>query len=192
MTPRSLIVCALPIMLALSGCGRPTAPSPEETTRVQEAGRAATKAVVESLGSQLKAAIQSGGPVAAIAVCQQVALPLTDAARSGLPDVVAVRRTTLRPRNPQNAPDPLDRLVLERLAATQPLPEELIEWPADGPARFYKPLVILEVCLNCHGDPAGFPPPLTEALAGRYPEDQATGYALGDLRGVIRVDVARP
>lgn len=192
MIPRSLLLLSLSAAIALTGCGRSQLPGPEETARVQSAGRAAAKAVVENLGGQLKAALQSGGPVAAIAVCQQVALPLTDAARSDQPDVVGVRRTTLQPRNPRNAPDDLDRIVLERLAATRPLPEELIEWPADGPARFYKPLVIQEVCLTCHGDPAGFPPALTEALASRYPGDRATGYALGDLRGVIRVDVARP
>jgi hypothetical protein len=41
--------------------------------------------------------------------------------------------------------------------------------------RYYKPLVIQEVCLKCHGDPAAFSPELTTALRELYPTDQATG-----------------
>jgi hypothetical protein len=102
---------------------------------------------------------------------------------------VTIRRTTLKPRNPANAPDETDRGVLEKLAAMSP-PGATIEWQ-DEVARYYQPLIVQEVCLNCHGDPASFPAELTEKLADLYPDDQATGYALGDFRGVIRVDVER-
>lgn len=164
-------------------------PTEAEQRRVSERGEAASEALMKSLGGQLKAALQSGGPVQAIIVCQQAALPLTTAAGEPF-DGVTVRRTTLKPRNPANAPDDTDRRVLEAMARAEGAPEPVIEWENDA-ARFYRPLMMQEVCLNCHGDPASFSPELTQALAERYPNDLATGYALGDFRGVIRVDVER-
>ena len=35
----------------------------------------------------------------------------------------------------------------------------------------------------------GLPPPEREELARRYPEDRATGYRVGDLRGAVSVRV---
>ncbi len=169
------------------------APTEAERQRVTETGQAASDALMKSLGGQLKGALQSGGPVQAITVCQQAALPLTAAAGESF-EGVSIRRTTLKPRNPANAPDDLDTRVLETMAAaakqSKGPPEPVVEWGEDV-ARFYRPLMIQEVCLNCHGDPASFSPELTQALAERYPDDQGTGYALGDFRGVIRVDIAR-
>lgn len=193
--------CALSLILfGLPSCDRsepasaaPGAgpePAPAEVRRVAETGRAAARALSESLGAQLQGALQSGGPVAAIDVCRKAALPLTEGAGAAF-EGVRLRRTTLKPRNPANAPDKTDRGVLERLSRTSPLPDELVEW-GEGTARYYKPILVQEVCLTCHGDPATFSPDLLGALRARYPQDQATGYSLGDFRGVIRVEISRP
>ncbi len=164
-------------------------PTAAERVRVVEMGQAASEALIQSLGGQLKAALESGGPVQAILVCQQAALPLTTAAGESF-EGVAIRRTTLKPRNPANSPDDIDRRVLEMMARAEGEPVPVIEW-GDVTARFYRPLMMREVCLNCHGDAATFSPELTKTLSERYPNDLATGYALGDFRGVIRVDVER-
>jgi len=203
---RFFLVGAAALALAGTGCGggnssaepneegvSTSKPTEAERRQVAETGRAASDALMKSLGGQLKAALQSGGPVQAIAVCQQVALSMTASASEPF-EGVSMRRTTLKPRNPANAPDPLDREVLEEMAEAagqvEGAPEPVIEWREDV-ARFYRPLMVQEVCLKCHGDPENFSPELARALAERYPEDRATGYALGDFRGVIRVDVER-
>ena len=164
-------------------------PGPEEISRVTESGRAAADALMKSLGGQLKGALESGGPVSALQVCQKAAGPMTAAAGKSFAGVT-IRRTTLKPRNPANAPDDLDRKVLALLAEADEMPAEHIEWTGDT-GRYYKPLMIQEVCLKCHGDPAGFSPELADMLMSLYPEDRATGYALGEFRGVIRVDIER-
>lgn len=160
---------------------------------VRETGEKAAAALMKSLGGKLKGALQEGGPVEAIRVCQQAALPLTAEAGNQFPGVT-VRRTTLKPRNPANTPDETDRSVLLELEAamkdSSTPPEPRLVWEEDV-ARFYQPLLIQEVCLNCHGKPGDLKPELKETLATLYPADQATGYSPGDLRGVIRVDVAR-
>lgn len=185
---------------SLVGCGEKVseisvaAPSETERQQVQETGLAASDALMKSLGGQLKGALESGGPVQAITVCQQAALPLTAAAGQSF-EGVSIRRTTLKPRNPANVPDDRDREVLEAMAAaakeSEGPPEPVIEWTEDV-AHFYRPLMIQEVCLKCHGEPDSFSPELTQALDERYPTDQGTGYGLGDFRGVIRVDIDRP
>jgi hypothetical protein len=38
-------------------------------------------------------------------------------------------------------------------------------------------------CLSCHGPVDTLDPELREALAQRFPDDEATGYQLGELRG---------
>jgi hypothetical protein len=189
-----LFPCALVVM---AGCERAAleagsgdaAPSAQEITQVTAQGEAAANALMERLGAQLKGALESGGPVAAITVCQQVALPLTTAAGSEF-EGVTIKRTTLKPRNPANAPDDRDRAVLMEMSAQSP-PQPVIRWE-DGVAHYYRPLIVQEVCLKCHGDPATFPKELSAALAAAYPADEATGYALGDLRGAIRVTIDAP
>ena len=47
------------------------------------------------------------------------------------------------------------------------------------------PILTQPLGLNCHGDPATFSPELKKALSESYPDDQATGFAAGDLGGVF-------
>ncbi|MBL9156915.1 MAG: DUF3365 domain-containing protein [Verrucomicrobiales bacterium] len=189
----------IPLLLAGGvSCNRPTADeskadmgvvSPAEGERAAVIGAAAAKTLMENLGGQLKAALAAGGPVSAIRVCQQVAMPLTGAAGSSI-EGVSVRRVTLKPRNPANQPDATDSAVLAAMQA-QAKPEVEIR-RVDGTIRYYHPLPVQEVCLTCHGDPATFPPELSSILVELYPDDKATGYQTGELRGAIRVDIAKP
>ena len=41
------------------------------------------------------------------------------------------------------------------------------------------------LCLTCHGETLA--PELAAAIAREYPNDQATGFKLGELRGAFRV-----
>jgi len=170
------------------GCQK-ASPTSDEKDRVLKVGQAASEALLQNLGGQLKAALQAGGPVAAMQACQQVA-PLSTGAIGQNFEGVTLRRTTLKPRNPGNAPDEIDEKVLKMLAASSNRPAEHIEW-TETTARYYKPMVIQEICLKCHGNSADFSPELRDKITALYPNDQATGYGLGELRGAIRVDVKR-
>ncbi len=44
--------------------------------------------------------------------------------------------------------------------------------------------MISNLCVTCHGPTDALAPDVKQVLATRYPGDQATGYALGDLRGI--------
>lgn len=166
--------------------------TPQQLETAERIGSEATQNLEESLGKQLKAALQSGGPEKALHVCQQVAQPLTAQTSDSLPQAT-VTRTALRYRNEANAPSEEARAILsewETLLAngTELPPSKIISKPPNQ-AIYYKPILTKPICLTCHGDPSVFSPELTESLTKLYPADTATNFAEGDLRGAFRVVV---
>ena len=155
------------------------------------AAKAAIKEVAGTLQGELKAAMQSGGPVEAIAVCSTRAMPITGqvADDHGL----NLSRVSLKNRNPANAANAWQTAVLEdferqRLAGKDAAGLAWSEIASVGGAqefRFMKAIPTMGVCLACHG--AELSPQVTEALAEIYPQDRATGFKQGDIRGAFVV-----
>ena len=143
----------------------------------------------QQLGARLKAAIAEGGPVRAIEVCQveapRIAAELSDSDRH-----VSVGRTSLKVRNPDNAPDAEELRILQEFSRAladggqNPL-SEFVTYP-DGSARYMQSIGTQAVCLLCHG--TSLSQEVEAELAQRYPNDQATGYSEGDLRGAFVVN----
>ena len=106
-----------------------------------------------------------------------------------------VEKTSLKIRNPKNAPDDYEKELLSRLADRNRegmLPPEILEdrWE-DGRRvqRYAKPLVVDSFCLTCHGKVGDIHPDVRRELEIRYPGDNATGYEVGDLRGIVSVTI---
>ena len=145
----------------------------------------------KELKGELGAAIEKGGPVAAIDVCRTRAPAI--AARLSAESGARVGRTALRVRNAGNAPDDLERAVLEQFAGD--MASGRVEGPLEaafeikregGIERHYMRAIPTEaLCLTCHGETLA--PELAAAIAREYPNDQATGFKLGELRGAFRV-----
>jgi len=100
-----------------------------------------------------------------------------------------VSRTSLKVRNPDNAPDARERAVLElwrnKVEAGTP-PSALEPFASDSDDFLWmKPIVAEPPCLMCHG--SDVPAAVADAIAARYPQDRATGYSAGDLRGAFVV-----
>ncbi len=158
--------------------------------RVTTAGDSAAMTLVRALGGKLNGRLASGGPAAAIEFCAGEAQAITDSVAGTLGEGWHVKRTTLQTRNPRNAPDSLEALALEffhgaEAAGTEP--EGYVQRTPSGDYRYYMPLRMGHMCLECHGPRDGLDAAVREVLDSRYPADQATGYTEGDLRGVIRV-----
>lgn len=151
----------------------------------------ASGVLMKALGGQLKAAMEAGGPVAAVQVCQQVAQPITKATSKDY-EGYAVTRTALRVRNETNAPTAKDREVMERweknFNADQGWPESELVRDDQGGVVVYRPILTQDLCLKCHGDPATFGEDLKRLLAEHYPTDEAVGFVEGSLRGVFKVE----
>jgi hypothetical protein len=160
-----------------------------------------SRELASQLGQELKGelvkALEQGGPVAAIGVCRDRAPAI--AARLSEASGARVSRTALRVRNPANAPDEVQRAVLgqfaEQLAAVPPgapaaaggPPEAVFEIKGPGgiERRYLRAIPTEALCLTCHGpSPA---PELAAVIARDYPQDAATGFAQGELRGAFSV-----
>jgi hypothetical protein len=150
----------------------------------------AVQSLMGKLSTQLQAAMKAGGPESAVAVCQQVAQPITDSTNGEL-EGLTISRTSLKFRNAGNAPDQHDRSILGKWQALLDRKEELpgheLIPVGQNRALFYKPIVAQSICLRCHGDSETFSPKLQALLDEHYPDDMAHGYQEGDLRGAFRV-----
>jgi hypothetical protein len=172
--------------------GRPAAAQAHVPEQAVERARAAADALVDELMQRLLAELEEGGPARGVRVCSEVAQEIAERhSRDGL----TVRRVSLRVRNPADEPDPWERAKLEELAALRGdgrMPEELYEIAGKGEEqalRYLRPIVVVQPCLDCHGDPDRMDPAVVELIRERYPDDRATGYSDGDLRGAISATV---
>lgn len=164
-----------------------------EEARAREVGSEAAATLQSTLAPRLMAAMQEGGPANAVEFCAGAAETLTDSASRAAG--FEVKRTSSRVRNPANAPDRWEEEVLRRFEAMaetgDSLPAGLTHAVSEDEMRFYAPMRVGELCVRCHGDPDDLATGVAELLAEEYPEDRATGYEVGDFRGVIRVSIPR-
>jgi hypothetical protein len=129
----------------------------------------------------LQQGMASGGPVGAIGVCKDIAPDIAErlSAESG----AAVSRTSLKVRNPDNAPEDWQSDALQDFESGES--EEFFERVGDSGGRYMKAIPTGGLCLNCHG--TVLPPDVAARLKEAYPRDEATGYYLGDIRGAFSV-----
>jgi len=156
-----------------------------------EGAKTITKAFGGALKAELQKAMKSGGPIKALAVCNEKAMPIT--AQVAKEKNAQLSRVSLKNRNPNNAPNEWQKKVLEdfdkRAAAGEDIAKmgfsEIIETNGKKQLHFMKALPTGKVCLACHGSEiAGN---VQEKLAELYPQDKAVGYALGQVRGAVVV-----
>jgi hypothetical protein len=179
----------LPALLAAALAATPVLA--EDTGARLEASRAAAKQLFEVLRDEMQAAVQSGGPVAALDVCHEKAQALTRKVSEEKGWQVA--RTSLKLRNPKNAPDAWETQVLEdfqkRKAGGEPLEKmehhAVVEEGGKRYFRYMKAIPVGGVCANCHG--MVLKPDVKKKLDELYPEDKARGFQVGDLRGAFTV-----
>ena len=189
------ILCGLLLLAACGDCkeGSDAAswkPVAEDALEgAQKAQRAAAfkakDAMFKQLSGALMGAVKAGGPAAAIDVCR-VEAPKVAASVSeeyGL----AIGRTAFRLRNAENAPP---AWAASLVAAESADNSYVVD--SDGALGVLLPIRLQNACLTCHGDPAKIPAEVKAKIEQSYPDDQATGFAQGDLRGYFWIEVPAP
>lgn len=161
-----------------------------QTTPQSEALKGEAISIVKRFGGslkpELKKALQSGGPAHAISVCSEKAPEI--ARQLSNETGWQVKRVSLKPRNNQSAiPDAWEQKVLEQFNKRQASGESAEKMAfgemVDGQFRFMKAQGVAKVCLNCHAGQVA--PEVETALKQFYPQDEARGYSLGQIRGAI-------
>lgn len=167
--------------------------TPEDERWVSTVGRESATALAGGLIQRLTAALQEGSPEQAVHFCSQEAQALTAEIEQGLAAGIQIKRTSLKYRNAANAPDELETDAIEHfehvLASSHSLPPFYVQRVSDNEFRYYQPLVVNDMCLQCHGKADAIAPEVRQTIEALFPNDLATGYVVGDLRGLIRVTV---
>lgn len=169
-----------------------------EVAEVRRLGENAINQLANTLVREVTAALAKSGAEGAVDICHLKSVPMVKGTVAGLPRITAMKRTSVRLRNPANTPDAADEQVLgfirQEMENGENPPALLVQRVENPPAapewRVYKPLGIMPKCLACHGNPAEQSAALRAKLSALYPADQATGYKAGEWRGLMRVTVA--
>ncbi|MBL4765892.1 MAG: DUF3365 domain-containing protein [Colwellia sp.] len=155
---------------------------------IQEA-RALVKAFGSDLKHVLKTSMKSEGPIKSLAVCNIQAGPIAkkNSSLSGWD----IARTSLKVRNVSNAPDEWESTILhqfeKRKAAGENIKNmeyaETVKVGDKRVFRYMKPIPTAGLCLTCHGGDVS--EEVTQKVKSLYPNDQATGFNVGDIRGAF-------
>lgn len=181
---------ALGAAAALAAVGPPPVARPE-----YQRARGIALQVLADTRALLEREIAAKGAAGALHACSAVAL---EEARKHEEPGWRVRRVTLKVRNPADTPDRYERRVLREFARLQDAGRLSAETEhvtvgverGHPVLRYLKPITIPgPLCLNCHGPRGDLDAEVRAALRARYPNDRATGYRVGDLRGAISIRV---
>jgi len=165
-----------------------------DNTRVLvEQSRQAAKTLGMELKQTLQMSMKQKGPLESIGLCNRKAPEIT--ARVSLEKNMKVARTSLKYRNANNKPDAWEEKVLRTFEKRKQQGEALnkIEYyevtrnRGENVFRYMKAIPTGDVCLVCHGRKIA--EPLAEKIRQLYPDDRATGFDKGDIRGAFTVSI---
>ena len=189
------------LLLMIVSCSRDngeiTTPPAKDVINIITTGEQVFKELVTSLSSELSTAINTGGLKAAINTCNIRAIPITTSIYEDNKSILNIKRTSFNIRNKNNKPDGYEKKALRYF-------EELEEFGKKFPSyyvqkiqekddvffRYYKPLLINELCLNCHGVTDRMSADILQELGELYPDDHANGYELNNFRGVVSITIS--
>ncbi len=179
----SFIVMAIGIVW---GC------TPTETAKTQTdylaTGDSISAQTFSTMAGVLKNEIANEGIEAAIEYCRAEASGITSTMAN---NKTVIRRSTLKPRNPANAPDPFEQQMLEFFQSKWEQGESLVSLIQKDSAEYihyFKPIILQPLCMGCHGEPErDISLSTLKKIQEKYPADKATGYKTGDLRGIWHI-----
>ncbi len=176
---------ALALAAALHAGAPPQAPFPAESARAEQAMNELQRALL----TKLTAAMTSGGPAAAVEVCRTDARTIAEAVAKA--QGLELGRTSHRLRNPANAPRGWARPAVDAAAGSKAASEGLRVFDLGDRVGVLRPIGTAEACTKCHGAADEVHRSIGATLAAAYPQDRATGFAPGDLRGWMWAEVPK-
>lgn len=157
-----------------------------------QASRETVKAFGKALKGKLVAAMEEGGPVNALGVCN---IEAPEIARQVSTDRgVKVSRVSLKNRSLMGEPSEWQTTVMNDFEARKAAGEdagklefsEVVEYDGKSLLRYMKAIPAgQDVCMKCHG--TNIAPDVQAKLNELYPNDKATGFSVGDIRGAFVV-----
>ena len=138
------------------------------------------------LKQDLKHALVTGmqkGSTHAISICKDQAPAIAAAL---VTEDIQMGRSSHRLRNPDNVAPEWVNIVLQTYLDVGPDRAPVVVPLANNRRGYVEPILTKPLCLACHGD--SLAPDIAAQIRAEYPEDEATGFKLDDLRGVFWVE----
>lgn len=178
------------ILTTVVGCQKVKELSVPEKEAYLTIGDSISNQVQAVLLSNVSQKIQESGVVQAIEFCSEKALFFTDSL--SVNHQVKIQRLTDRNRNPNNGlQSEMDQKIWNEFRLNPKNNQKVFE--DNGSVFYYKTISMgMPACLRCHGDKETDIEPETRAyIQMKYPNDLATGYELGTLRGMWKMEWKR-
>lgn len=166
--------------------------SKDSTTYYIEVVQQYVNATQSVLAKNLLEAINKDGAPYALEFCNVRAYPLTDSMARVHHTVI--KRVTDKARNPANKANTKEMshiaVLKSNLAKGDNLSPTLTD--QDGKMVAYYPILTNAMCLQCHGQPnVDISMATLDKIKTLYPDDQATGYNVNELRGLWVVEIVK-
>ncbi|MDO5104431.1 DUF3365 domain-containing protein [Capnocytophaga sp.] len=134
--------------------------------------------------------IAQNGVVQAVHFCNENAISLTKKLEK---EGIAISRLSDKNRNPKNEiQSQTDKQAWEKMTnlLTENQPKHFI-LEADGAVFYYKAIPLaMPTCLACHGNKqTDIQPEVQQIITQKYPNDKATNYKMGELRGLWKMKI---
>ncbi len=156
-----------------------------DTASIMLRGDSIASGVQKILLANVMQAMKTGGPVYAVTFCNEKAMPLTDSLSKKYN--CEIKRVSDKFRNPANKLTETDSVIWRKMS----LSETMSPFISSENAQFvyYKSInIAMPACLKCHGSAdKEIDAKTLEAIRQKYPDDKATGYNEGDLRGMWKI-----
>ncbi len=163
--------------------------SQTQSDPLHQEAQAIAKQFLGQLKPELQKSMKTNGPAKTIDFCHTKAPEIAKklAQKTGW----NINRVSLKPRGLKAQPDQWETSILKRFneQLSQGTPPQKMEFSAivtidnQKQFRYMKAIPTGDVCLTCHG--ANITPPVQKALQNHYPNDAATGYTKGQIRGAF-------
>lgn len=193
-------IFALFVLPTLFSCGGDKSPAqieeqqPDFSDEVRkeylEKGKKIAQESFQVLSGKLQKEIAEVGIVGAIDRCNIHAASAIDSISSLYN--VSIKRTALRVRNQGNKATDEEKHLLklfDRALGAKEVLNPMLMFSDSNRLRFYSPIMMKPLCLNCHGEPGNtMSEEVYEKIIEKYPLDKAIGYELGDFRGLWSIE----
>ncbi|MEQ9306593.1 MAG: DUF3365 domain-containing protein [Marinoscillum sp.] len=157
----------------------------------EEIGKNVLEVTQKTFQTALTTAVSEEGISGAITYCNTNAMDIIRKLEDSLN--ISIKRVTDQPRNPKDSLTGIEKEIWEAYAySPQNASTQILELD-DKALIMTSPIIISSgLCLNCHGAVGNQITDENHSLIKElYPDDQATGYKVGDLRGMWSVVIPK-
>lgn len=195
-TKKLLLLSSLSIALLFTACSNKELKIQSIDSKTEQKiklkAMKAIKTVAGALQNSLNTKAKEGGLPNAATFCSTHATSLAKEVSKTLDEGVKLKRITDKPRNINSQANAEELAVFEEIKsqlANGKKVDMLVKQKSLNHYQVYKPIIISEKCINCHGSNEKRNTEAYNIISKKYPNDKAINYKLGDFRGAFLVDI---